>query len=256
MPGPSSPLFVFSAQEMGGGVRLLVNSRRTLPEARHLGAYEVVFAAAQDPAHQAPATLELVKRRHKRWRVKWRKCAGSSPRCLRWSRAQRYGVAAAPQLRPIRRSTASTRPWRRTMWTATWPARSAESGNSGGGGFGRRRLAGFPPRHTEAIHGFGRAVTMVIRDSGGPGAAPARTVVAWWGPPGAGKANYAGQARHGFGISLRRATHIISYDGHRIAPSEQLRSAQPSGRQLRSTGDSRGIGSIAERKLAEGSDPH
>src|SRR4029077_21092060 len=39
-------------QEMGGDA-MLVNSRRTLPEARHLGAYEVVFAAAQDPVHQA-----------------------------------------------------------------------------------------------------------------------------------------------------------------------------------------------------------
>ena len=43
-------------QEMGGDA-MLVNSRRTLPEARHLGAYEVVFAAAQDPAHQAPAAV-------------------------------------------------------------------------------------------------------------------------------------------------------------------------------------------------------
>ena len=41
-------------QEMGGDA-MLVNSRRTLPEARHLGAYEVVFAAAQDPVHQAAA---------------------------------------------------------------------------------------------------------------------------------------------------------------------------------------------------------
>src|SRR4051794_9785614 len=34
-------------QEMGEDA-MLVNSRRTSPEARHLGAYEVVFAAAQD----------------------------------------------------------------------------------------------------------------------------------------------------------------------------------------------------------------
>src|SRR5260370_32740871 len=41
-------------QEMGGEA-MLVNSRRTLPEARHLGAYEVVFAAAQDPLREAAA---------------------------------------------------------------------------------------------------------------------------------------------------------------------------------------------------------
>ena len=36
-------------QEMGEEA-MLVNSRRSQPEARHLGAYEVVFAASQDPA--------------------------------------------------------------------------------------------------------------------------------------------------------------------------------------------------------------
>jgi len=41
-------------QEMGGDA-MLVNSRRTLPESRHLGVYEVVFAAAQESAHHVPA---------------------------------------------------------------------------------------------------------------------------------------------------------------------------------------------------------
>src|SRR5207247_7417694 len=41
-------------QEMGEEA-MLVNSRRSLPEARHLGAYEVVFAASQDPALEAAA---------------------------------------------------------------------------------------------------------------------------------------------------------------------------------------------------------
>src|SRR5258708_39416963 len=36
-------------QEMGEDA-MLVNSRRTLPETRHLGAYEVVFASSQDTA--------------------------------------------------------------------------------------------------------------------------------------------------------------------------------------------------------------
>src|SRR6478609_6411166 len=36
-------------QEMGEEA-MLVNSRRALPEARHMGAYEVVFASSQEPA--------------------------------------------------------------------------------------------------------------------------------------------------------------------------------------------------------------
>ena len=41
-------------QEMGEDA-MLVNSRKALPEARHLGLYEVVFASAQEPAREAAA---------------------------------------------------------------------------------------------------------------------------------------------------------------------------------------------------------
>src|SRR5260370_30829811 len=40
-------------QEMGEEA-MLVSSHRTLPEARHLGAYEVVFAAQDAPRQAAP----------------------------------------------------------------------------------------------------------------------------------------------------------------------------------------------------------
>src|SRR5438477_11972928 len=39
-------------QEMGEDA-MLVNSRKAQPEARHLGVYEVVFAAAQEPVREA-----------------------------------------------------------------------------------------------------------------------------------------------------------------------------------------------------------
>ncbi len=58
----------------------------------------------------------------------------------------------------------------------------------------------------------------------GPGAAPARRIVALVGPPGAGKTTMLAKLAVRFGISARRSTHIISYDGHRIASAEQLRS--------------------------------
>src|SRR3989442_2617802 len=41
-------------QEMGEDA-MLVSSRKAQPEARHLGAYEVVFAAARNPAQEAAA---------------------------------------------------------------------------------------------------------------------------------------------------------------------------------------------------------
>src|SRR5579863_9250043 len=45
------------AQREMGPDALLLNSRETLPEARHLGAWEVVFGASQDPVRQT-ATSE------------------------------------------------------------------------------------------------------------------------------------------------------------------------------------------------------
>src|SRR5438445_1373543 len=46
-------------QEMGEDA-MLVNSRKSTPETRHLGAYEVVFAASQDPAVEAAAARAAV----------------------------------------------------------------------------------------------------------------------------------------------------------------------------------------------------
>src|SRR5580693_3073097 len=48
-------------QEMGEET-MLVSSRKTAPEARHLGAYEVVFASAQDPAREAAAAAAQAQR--------------------------------------------------------------------------------------------------------------------------------------------------------------------------------------------------
>src|SRR5579872_6177890 len=47
-------------QEMGEDA-MLVSSRKTAPEARHLGLYEVVFAAAPDPAREAGAAAQAAK---------------------------------------------------------------------------------------------------------------------------------------------------------------------------------------------------
>jgi flagellar biosynthesis protein FlhF len=56
----------------------------------------------------------------------------------------------------------------------------------------------------------------------GAGAAP--RIVALVGPPGAGKTTMLAKLAVRFGVSARRTTHIISYDGHRIGTGEQLRS--------------------------------
>jgi flagellar biosynthesis protein FlhF len=53
---------------------------------------------------------------------------------------------------------------------------------------------------------------------------PARVIVALVGPPGVGKTTMLAKLAVRCGIAARRSTQILSYDGHRIASSEQLRS--------------------------------
>jgi flagellar biosynthesis GTPase FlhF len=45
------------AREELGGEATLITSRRTAPDARHLGAYEVVFGIAEQPPSAPSATL-------------------------------------------------------------------------------------------------------------------------------------------------------------------------------------------------------
>ena len=62
----------------------------------------------------------------------------------------------------------------------------------------------------------------------GPGASPARTIAALVGPPGVGKTTMVAKLAMRFGISARRATHIISYDGHGSLPATNYDPTQPS----------------------------
>jgi flagellar biosynthesis protein FlhF len=54
--------------------------------------------------------------------------------------------------------------------------------------------------------------------------APGRTIAALVGPPGAGKTAMLAKLAIRHGLAAKRSTHIISYDSHRIASGEPLRS--------------------------------
>src|ERR1700680_4238798 len=53
--GTGESAICLARQEMGEDA-MLVSSRKTLPEAKHLGIYEVVFAAAHDAKPEAAAS--------------------------------------------------------------------------------------------------------------------------------------------------------------------------------------------------------
>jgi flagellar biosynthesis protein FlhF len=212
-------------QEMGGDA-MLVNSRRTLPEARHLGAYEVVFAAAQDPAHQAPAAApELAKAPSQ--------TLASEMAEMRRQLAKMSSMVSRSAVRSGRRSTTASNPALDGLDEAL--AANDVDGDLSCSILRNLETLGVAASAAEVGQAFRQDIQKrftvsaelspwSFETAAGPGAAPARTVVALVGPPGAGKTTMLAKLAMRFGISLRRATHIISYDGHRIAPSEQLRS--------------------------------
>jgi flagellar biosynthesis protein FlhF len=208
---------------------LLVSSRKASPEARHLGEYEVIFAAAE----RGPA-------------------AGASPAGVpapeRWDRVAR-------EVSDLRRQI------ERTATTLARAAALAVGGPHSGPGFAeavaelaaaevdpelaheiaegaRRRCLG--ERSVPVPRNSGRlappidpsrvraALAAEIADRievdatlGRPGAS--RRVVALAGPPGSGKTATLVKLAASYGLAARRPAHILSLDTARIAAAEQLR---------------------------------
>ena len=217
-----------AGQELGAEA-LLVNSRRTAPETRHLGEYEVIFAAAEPAAAALPP-------------------AGPAPAPQRWDHLTR-------EVSELRRQI------ERTATTLARAAALAAGGAPGAPGFaeaaadliasevaadlareivegarqrwlgqrppGEARPAGrVPPpadgdrmRAALAAEIAGRIevdATLGRTDS-------ARRVVALVGPPGAGKTTLLVKLAATYGLAARGPAQILSVDTARIAAAEQLR---------------------------------
>jgi flagellar biosynthesis protein FlhF len=217
-------------QEMGGDA-MLVNSRRTLPEARHLGAYEVVFAAAQDSAHQAAAaamhaqTEEPAKPQAS--------TLASEMAEMRRQLTKMSSVVSRSAVRNGLRSTSASNPALDGLDQAM--AANDVDGDLACSILRSLESLGVAASAAEVGQAFRKDIQNRLTVSAelspwsfetapGPGATPARTIAALVGPPGVGKTTMLAKLAMRFGISARRATHIISFDSHRIAPSEQLRS--------------------------------
>jgi flagellar biosynthesis protein FlhF len=217
-------------QEMGGEA-MLVNSRRTLPESRHLGAYEVVFAAAQDSMHHVaavaahPPTEEPAKAQSA--------TLADEMAEMRRQLTRMSSVVSRSAVRNGLRSTTASNP-------ALDGVDQTLAANDVDGDLACSMLRKLESLGLAAsAHDIGEALRKDIQNrltvsaelspwsfetAAGPGAAPARIVAALVGPPGVGKTTMLAKLAMRFGISARRSTHIISYDSHRIAPSDQLRS--------------------------------
>jgi|SRR5579871_242329 len=208
-------------QELGPDA-MLVNSRRTMPEARHLGEYEVVFAsgagAAELPNQHTYLTssdrlageVAELKRQLESMRHALTKSAfapaqwlGSAP-----GLSDAYALLTANDVNPeLAREIAQAS-------TARWNTTGAGKLPMAGSHFvedWRRALA-------EEMQSRFRVEPTLGKDESGP------RVAAVVGPPGSGKTTTLVKLAVHYGLTGRRPVLLISLDTYRVAAADQLRS--------------------------------
>jgi flagellar biosynthesis protein FlhF len=213
-------------QEMGEEA-MLVSSHRTLPEARHLGAYEVVFAA-QEASRQAAAAPHPVKVEE----PLVPSALASEVAEMRRQLTKMSSLVSRSAIRSGRRSSTASNPELDSLDQVL--AAQDVDGDLAWSMLRNLESLGPTASAAEVIQAFRKDMLnrftvsaelspWSFETAAGPGAAPARTIAALVGPPGVGKTTMLAKLAMRFGISARRNTHIISYDSHRIAASDQLR---------------------------------
>jgi flagellar biosynthesis protein FlhF len=216
---------VAQARQELGVEAMLVNSRKALPEARHLGEYEVVFAVApaagSAPAPEGPA-------------------GGATPPGT--DRLSREVADLRKQLEGMRRSltrnvlpgpvgyAAETSDLYGALVASDLNEELARSlleaaeerlggPRTGGPRFGAAATARSLERAlAEEIQARCLVEPMLGKGNGKP------AIVALVGPPGAGKTTTLVKLAVNFGLTTRRPTLVLSADTYRVAAAEQLRS--------------------------------
>ena len=203
-----------------GEEAMLVNSRRSPPESRHLGEYEVVFATDRpaeqeesaaaipgslaDPARLSGGVeLAALKKELEGMRRALTRTAFASPAWLGASPnlPEAYAALTAAEVSPE---------------LAQQIVQGAES-----------RLA--EPRAVHAAGNFQQALVeeleshFTVEPALGRGEARPR-IVALVGPPGAGKTTTLVKLAVNYGLAARRPVVLLSMDTYRVAAAEQLRS--------------------------------
>jgi flagellar biosynthesis protein FlhF len=189
---------MLARQEMGEDA-MLIHSRKAPAEARHLGAYEVVFGTEQ----QAPAPQPV-----------------SAPAAAPGALAEEVAEMRRQLAKVSRQVTrAATFTPRRSTSAALYEIDEVlamhEISRDIGAGL-LRALDGLEPGALrQAFREQARDLIAVSPELGG--------VAALVGPPGAGKTALIAKLAVRYGVAASRSIHLISYDGHRIASAEPLR---------------------------------
>jgi flagellar biosynthesis protein FlhF len=217
---------IAAARQELGPEAMLVNSRRSLPEARRLGEHEVIFvvdapeyepdsgAAALAPAEaRAPERLsadvselkrelEAVRRALTRSAYAPLQSHGASP-----GAAEAYAALTATDLSPELARAIVDAVEGRLCAPARGPARPAAADSEG---FEQALLKELQSR-ISAQPTLGRGE-------------PRPHIVALVGPPGSGKTTTLVKLAVNYGLASRRPTLLLSMDTYRVAAAEQLRS--------------------------------
>jgi flagellar biosynthesis protein FlhF len=191
-------------REMGAEA-MLVNSKRSNAEARHLGAYEVVCAtevppqiAERDKARSTPAPLDKLSQDVSEIKHQMERLALTLAR----SSSGMAGIASDPELANA---------------FATLSAAELDADLA----YDLIGKIGSPFRPEALREEFGRLLT-VSAGMGRTGSHP-RTV-ALVGPPGSGKTTTLVKLAVQYGVTSRKALQILTVDTQRVGASDQLRS--------------------------------
>jgi flagellar biosynthesis protein FlhF len=216
-------------QELGPDA-MLVNSRKSSPDTRHLGAYEVVFVTEMPAGETEPDAGEPA-------------APGAAGRPAPGDRLSQQIVGLKKELEGMRRTitrSALTAPsWREaspdssdaymTLTAAEVPPElaleivQAAEARIAPGGAPRK---GSPQRADKMV--FRRALVeelesrFTVQPVLGRGEARPR-IVALVGPPGSGKTTCLVKLAVNYGLAARRPVLLLSMDTYRVAAAEQLR---------------------------------
>ena len=185
---------------------VLLQTRSAPPEARHLGTYEVVFAAGPPPSQPAESASASGRLAEEVAELK-RQLEGMRRALTKSAFAPAQWMGAAPEL-------AESYGWLSAQEVAPDLAREIVQGAA------TRRAAagGWPTVLAQEIESRLRVEPSIGRGEQRP------RVLALVGPPGAGKTTTLVKLAVHYGLTCRRPILLLSMDTYRVAAAEQLRS--------------------------------
>jgi flagellar biosynthesis protein FlhF len=198
-------------QELGEEA-MLMNSRPSPPEAKHMGAYEVVFATGVEPSPSRAPQPEVPAPAIAAEVAEIRRQLHRMSTALARVRPQRHTGLASGRVHP----------WITEVFEELTSAEVDEGiATAIASALDQHAIALDPERTRDAVGQLLFGYCNVAPSLGAPAAS--RRIAALIGPPGSGKTTALVKLAVRYGLTTRRPTQILSIDTTRIAAADQLR---------------------------------